>query len=342
MRFSPRCRMRALNILKETVAVVAVLVLAYLAVSLMRNHVDRVDNQLQKAQYSAHGGMDLKFLNGIQEKRDLSSLNPDVNIVPSKSQGQLVLQHKDCIDMPGSIRQGLYICVHPVNDDKWVSGTLKAGNLWEANLVQEMLNAFKADPSLQLVDLGCNIGQFSLCAAAVGRHVLSVEMMMTNIQLLQMSLQLSNLTSMVTIVNNAVYSDHRELGVKFMKENIGGNRLNVSNTLDDIDDKAAKVTVKTICMNDLVPLVRNTRVYLKMDIENSEHFALQCADEFFKEVDIKIVQMEWLQRLPEDGKVILAFMNAHGYNMSKSANAHIPVDLTAIPVDIFFLKNSST
>ncbi|CAL1532516.1 unnamed protein product [Lymnaea stagnalis] len=326
--------MRAVNRLKQITFVAAILVLAYLGMSLMRNQVDQVDVQHETKYYI--GGS--QNLNGLQKQLGTKSLHPDVNIVTSASQGQLVPQHKDCIEMPGSIRKGLYICVHPVKDDKWVSGSLKAGKLWEAHLVTEMMSALKADPSLQLVDLGCNIGQFSLSAAALDRHVLSVEMMMTNVQLLQMSLQLSNLTSLVTIVNNAVYKDHRELGVKFMKDNIGGNRLNVSNTLDDIDDKAAKVTVKTICMNDLVPLVRNARVYLKMDIENSEHFALQCADEFFKEVDVKIVQMEWYQRSPEDGKVILEFMDSQNYTVSRSASGNSPIDLKSMPDNVFFLK----
>ncbi|CAL1542028.1 unnamed protein product [Lymnaea stagnalis] len=320
--------MRTLTPLKQFIIVAAILVLAYFGVMPVLMRKIKQDNGQQQAK--------------LQETREVNknSLHPDVNIISSAPQGQVVLPHKDCIKMPGSVRQDLYICVHPVKNDIWISGALKSGKLWEDSLIQEMMVALKADQRLQLIDIGCNIGLYSLWAAALDRHVLSVEMMMTNVQLLQMSLELSNLTSMVTIVNNAIYKDHRELGVKLISDNIGGNSLDVPNTPDVIDDKAAKLTVKTICMNDLVPLVRNTRVYLKMDIENSEHFALQCADEFFKEVDVKIVQMEWHQRVPENRQVILSFMASRGYNMSRSANSNMYVDMNSIPGDVFFLKVS--
>ncbi|CAL1542027.1 unnamed protein product [Lymnaea stagnalis] len=332
--------MRSLKRLKQLTAVAAILALVCLSVTLVRSKIDLLSSP-QQPKHSVGDTTDFD-IHRLPKQRDLHSLHPAVNIVPSSPQGQLALQQKDCIEMPGSIRQGLYICVHPVKDDTWVSGTLKSGKLWEASLIKEMMTAFEADASLQLVDLGCNIGEFTLCAAALDRHVLSVEMMMINVQLLQMSLQLSNLSSMVTIVNNAVYSDRRELGVTIVRNNVGGNRLNVSYVpiaQDIVDDSAAKVTVKTICLNDLVPLVRNTRVYLKMDIQNSEHSALQCAEEFFKEVDVKIVQMEWIHRLPEDSKLILAFMTTQGYDMSTSANTYNAVDLNAIPGDVFFLRN---
>ncbi|KAI8746395.1 hypothetical protein BgiBS90_033162, partial [Biomphalaria glabrata] len=195
------------------------------------------------------------------------------------------------------------------------------------------------DPDLILVDLGSNIGQYSLFAAAMGHRVLAVEMMPRNVQHLQTALQISGLGSKVTIVNNALYSDHRSLKVQFLEGNIGGTRVNDSHTSKIHLNTSS---VQTICLDDLTPILAGSKAYVKMDIENTEHQALQCATIFFSEVDIQVVQMEWLDRDMQASEQILDFMDAYGYIISKDPNLHEPAHKTSIPKDIFFIKKPPT
>ncbi|CAL1542029.1 unnamed protein product, partial [Lymnaea stagnalis] len=164
-----------------------------------------------------------------------------------------------------------------------------------------------------LFDVGCNIGEYTLWAVALGRAVVCVEMLMDNVQRVQMALKLSGLSNQVTIVNNALYSDHRSLETTFIRKSLGTSRLNVSKPFGlDRVDQSRKVVVKTICIDDLTPLMRGRNVYLKMDIENTEQHALVCAHKFFHEVNVRVVQMEWHRRVPEESVPILNFMAAHG------------------------------
>ncbi|XP_059151005.1 uncharacterized protein LOC131937528 isoform X1 [Physella acuta] len=265
-------------------------------------------------------------------------LHKDVNIVPSLPPHDFVLPKEDCVPLPKSPKADVKICIYKESNDTWVSGKLKKNELWEEMLVLSMDQALKNGPELMLVDLGANLGEFTLWAAALGHRVLAVEMVLENVHMLQTSLMLSGLSQLVTIVNNALYSDHRTLQVNFMKKNMGGSRLNTSNVFEALDNTRGVVLVNTICLDDLIPLVSNTTVYMKLDIENTEHEALKCADHFFSKVNVKVVQMEWYLKTSEEMSSITRFMVGHGYVMSESVNQIIPVTTSD---NVYFLKKTS-
>ena len=75
----------------------------------------------------------------------------------------------------------------------------------------------QSDPSIQMVDLGANIGVYTMFAAACGSHVMSVEMLPANVRQIQTSLSVSGLSEHVTLVNNALYKDHRTLAANFIR-----------------------------------------------------------------------------------------------------------------------------
>ncbi|XP_059150995.1 uncharacterized protein LOC131937517 [Physella acuta] len=268
----------------------------------------------------------------------ISERHQRVNLVPSVPPSDFVLPVEDCLPLPKSPRENVKICLFKDDSDIWVSGNLKKGKLWEEDLVLELDKALKNDPDLMLVDLGANLGEYTLWAAALGYRVLAVEMVLENVHMLQTSLMLSGLSQLVTIVNNALYSDHRTLQVNFMAKNMGGSRLNTSNVFEPLDNTRGVVLVNTICLDDLIPLVSNTSVYMKLDIENTEHEALKCADHFFSKVNVKVVQMECLNKTPEEINIVIRFMDRHGYVMSKSGNKIVHV--SSCSGDVFFLKNS--
>ena len=80
-----------------------------------------------------------------------------------------------------------------------------------------MATVLKSDPELQMVDFGANIGVYTMFAAAAGADVLAVDMLPDNIHHIQESLHVSDLAHKVTLVNNGLYSDHRELTANFIR-----------------------------------------------------------------------------------------------------------------------------
>ncbi|XP_012946010.1 uncharacterized protein LOC106013831 [Aplysia californica] len=280
---------------------------------------------------------------GRARPASVPTLHPSVNVV--KSYPREELPYKDCVPLPRSPNPDVKICVYPKQDDIYVSKTLKGGRLFESDLVLQMAQALKADPSLQFIDFGANIGVYTMFAAACGKTVLSVEMLPANIHQIQNSLAVSGLSEQVTLVNNALFSDHRSLTANFIRENVGATHLNVSKTnfarYGMKEDNSHTVTVNTICIDDLIPLLKLRKVFIKIDIERTEARALSCAHKFFDEVDVRIIQMEWLAKSQEEITSINQFMLEHGFTASRTALKYTPVNTNVATTpgsNVFFIR----
>lgn len=115
--------------------------------------------------------------------------------------------------------------------------------------------------------------------------------------------------------------------------NIGGTAV--------VENSTAGNIVQSICMDDLTPLVKSKSVYVKMDIETSEHHALACGKEFFSSLDVKIIQMEWSGKTEQAAKEIGEFARKFGYKAFRlTAGQLVSQDLDVqIHGDFIFVKN---
>jgi hypothetical protein len=66
---------------------------------------------------------------------------------------------KKCIPLPGDLSP--WICVHSADVDRFVSGYLLDGTLWEGETVILFEDLLAKDPEYGLIDLGANIGTHS-------------------------------------------------------------------------------------------------------------------------------------------------------------------------------------
>ena len=112
------------------------------------------------------------------------------------------------------------------------------------------------------------------------------------------------------------------------------------------EDKTRSIIVKTICMDDLVPLLKSRKVVMKIDIERTEAKAFSCAYNFFKEVDVRVILMEWIAKTSEDIIAINTFMSDHGFKPSSNPKKLVPVDTsvetvtTDVYANVYFIKTS--
>nr|KAG5693039.1 hypothetical protein BaRGS_028799 [Batillaria attramentaria] len=103
--------------------------------------------------------------------------------------------------------------------------------------------------------------------------------------------------------------------------------------------------VDAVTMDDLIPLVRTKRVFLKMDIERSEGRALRGASKFFAEIEVVCVLMEWewVKQIDEDRRFILEFLTDRGYQAYRQPTdtSHLPADNSmSWPHDVYWLKTA--
>ena len=95
-------------------------------------------------------------------------------------------------------------CVKPPEEDAYVSRELALGRGWEPELVSKVMEAMALHPEAVFLDLGSNIGAYTLPVASMRRRVVAVDMMRDNLAYIKTSLSQAGLDTYVEMVNNAV------------------------------------------------------------------------------------------------------------------------------------------
>ena len=92
----------------------------------------------------------------------------------------------------------------PPEEDAYVSTELARGQGWEPDLVSKVMEAMTLHPEAVFLDLGSNIGAYTLPVASMRRRVVAVDMMRDNLAYIKTSLDQASLESYVEMVHNAV------------------------------------------------------------------------------------------------------------------------------------------
>ena len=100
--------------------------------------------------------------------------------------------------------QNTPIHVYTTEEDQWVSGNIIRQGMWEGHLVRRIHDILKNDPDVVFLDIGANVGVFSLTVAKLGRHTVSVDALAGNVACLCLSMRDGNLSDHMTVVHNAL------------------------------------------------------------------------------------------------------------------------------------------
>lgn len=200
------------------------------------------------------------------------------------------------------------ICIFDPVEDRMISSYIRDFGTWEPDLVNMTVDILQANPGMQFLDLGCNLGVFTLSVAKLGRKVVAVDILIRALGNLQHSLTLGNLTENVTLIFNAMSNKREKVNVNVVPSNIGGSHVRYpnENVLND-------TIVHSIVMDDLLEVINSGEVYIKMDIEGHEQKALEQSKEFFSKVNVKFILMEWmLHKGKPSGDKIIKFLVTNG------------------------------
>ncbi|XP_052097360.1 uncharacterized protein LOC127732364 [Mytilus californianus] len=226
------------------------------------------------------------------------------------------------------------ICIFDPEIDRMISSYVKDYGTWEQDLMNETGQVLLQKPYLTFVDIGCNIGTFTLFSAKLGTRVIAIDILESALNLVHKSLLKGGLKQNVTLVLNAISDTRENVKVHVVKENPGGSYIEQNNTSDK--------SVDAILLDDLISLVGPGSVFLKMDIEGNEHKALKGGSRFFQVLNVEHIFMEWmLHRYSPNGKEIVHFLLRNGMLPYESLSRQTPLDLKRSyqwPDNIFWSK----
>jgi FkbM family methyltransferase len=208
----------------------------------------------------------------------------------------------DCVRMANIVVEPI-LCIHDLSRDMYVSTSIKSNGVWERSLVEFLMKVLQSNPAFQFLDIGAQLGQFTMYAAKLGRTSVAVEPFYDNYIRLHASALHDNLTSKIILVNNGI-SDRRG-DIKQLRRNnsnIGGqgikdsDELNEKKNISDVAKNDKKYLLVTITLDDLVPVLPDhfNKAIMKIDIEGYEFKAFRRAIKLLKRVEVPVILMEWL------------------------------------------------
>lgn len=216
------------------------------------------------------------------------------------------------------------IYIYDPRKDIWVSREIIRYGSWEGKHINLILSLLQQDPDLHFVDIGSNVGVFTLAVALLGRRVLAVDALAMNIMRLCSSVIEGNFTDSVQIVYNAFSDVYETVSLGMDENNVGGTFVaKDKNTNKVIGSRVVGNygTVQTIRLNDVLSLPRFDfkKVIMKIDVEGYENKVFKGGKTFFDKVDVRAVLMEWQWlKTGSDGLEIINFM------LRKNMEPHVP------------------
>ncbi|XP_062603126.1 uncharacterized protein LOC134264884 [Saccostrea cucullata] len=240
-----------------------------------------------------------------------------------------------CFDFPKATLKTKFgptpIFVYPRDQDVWVSTSLQDRGTFESEKSEIIFKMMKDDPELQIIDIGANIGVYTLSCAKAGRKVLAVEALDKNMQHICASVMEGGLQNNVYLIHNAISNGHKVVNLGVDKSNMGGTFVDEdSSHIKELKLGRAQGTygkVYTITMDDLLdlPAIKHfKKVFIKMDVEGFEARAVEKATKFFEKIKVVGFVMEWeFHKGQPTAQKIIDFMTArkfkpHAVNVGKT------------------------
>ena len=239
----------------------------------------------------------------------------------------------------------------PVSQDIYISGSVHTGAVpWDVfvwdKLAFLLKNATAGRPAV-MIDVGANIGYFSLAAAAMGARVIAFEPMSRNARKLSKSIIRNKFHDRITLYQNAVWDEGRSFPLRLEATSItnqgNGQVLLQPHVIDENIEKYGVDYVTTIALSDVV---HEDIDVMKIDTEGTEGAVIAGAKRLICGFRVKHVILEFTEIRNRDDKYsaenMLRFMDSAGYIVSDITPAapqlSIPDYMNFPPNLLFSLK----
>lgn len=195
----------------------------------------------------------------------------------------------ECIWLETSPRAPL--CLH--NNGHISNSILKEG-MWQEEMVRLFQEILREDSELGVLDMGANVGVYSLVAAAMGRTVVALEPVIENLQRLHKAVKLGNYEQHVTLVTNFVSDTRDTKTLRINHENKDFSILKIKSEEQFCGRYFSCQKARSIFIDDLVGHLPFTKAILKLDLGKQLHRAFTYAWKLLGSVEFPYIFMEWL------------------------------------------------
>ena len=234
------------------------------------------------------------------------------------------------------------IAIHNPKLDIFVSGSIARRGAWEGGLINTLMLFLEQNKEAILLDVGANIGVYSLSAAKLGRKVVAVDPLPKNVKRLCTSFAVGNFLKQITIVTNPLSNKYANVNMGQAHKNVGGTWIIQSKPNQTLSGEL----YPTAKLDDLLvlPGFNAKDVVMKMDVETHESLLLKGSNSFFDKINVICVLMEWeFHRKTPDGLEIVEFFTKRRYKPFAPSNRHTPLVVgqrSKWPIDIIWIKQS--
>jgi FkbM family methyltransferase len=151
-----------------------------------------------------------------------------------------------------------------------------------------------------VLDIGANIGQYSLIAAKMGSNVLAVEPFYDSILRIHKGAIHSGVQHKILLIKNVISNIRNDVKMLRNIRRYGEQHVDINDKTRYKRNKRNKYLVETILFDDLLnylPKYNKNQAYkkaiIKMDLEGLEPLALAHASKIFEHLDIPVIIMRW-------------------------------------------------
>lgn len=183
------------------------------------------------------------------------------------------------------------MCLYTKEEDRYVSGAFLNGRYYEQDVVVKFIDFLKKHDDVTFVDLGANIGTYSLPISHLGRHVVAVEPNPDTYRRLAKSIHLGKISNTIDALNCVIADSTYTSIINFDTKNRGDTFL-IQNGSESCKDRC--LTTLTTSLSSLIPVIRNNKAVMKVDTQGSEIkiFTRKGAAKFFEKINIPLIMME--------------------------------------------------
>ena len=187
--------------------------------------------------------------------------------------------------------------IHDPSKDS-VSKEIYDKGCWECSHIKSMLKALSTYHNSYFLDIGGNIGMWSLAAAAANHQTFTIEALWGNIERICKSINRNSLHNRIHLMHIAATSEPQTFRLDIQEGNIGGTRvfpiMNETSKKDVDSNEVQGVTINSLNLPLDRPLV------MKIDVEGHELQALLGATSFLRSANIVYAMMELRSNLHMD------------------------------------------
>ena len=200
----------------------------------------------------------------------------------------------DCVKL--STWPATKICIYKSEQDVFVSKSIKETGMWEPHIVTRFKDILYNNPGIGVIDVGTNLGIYSLLATRMGHKVLGIEPNIETIKRFHKAVYLNNVSENITLLQNAVSNTRGCTSLTENSVNQGDTRLVEAEDINVLinNKKCENGDIKVIIIDDIIPYLTFRRAVMKLDIQKMEHRAMAGSCELLRHIDIPYIFMEWV------------------------------------------------